>query len=192
MKLRPHAAALFLGTALLPFVADASAARAQETPPLMVPLPQHTEMARDVGVWDAETTAWATPDAEPEKSTGVETNRMIGKMWLASEFKGTFMGGEFVGEMQFGYDPLKKKYVGTWIDSISPFLFTIEGEYDVATHTLTCLMTGTSALTGKPETAKNVTRYIDENTKTFEMYMPVEGKEGEWWKTMEIAYTRRK
>jgi hypothetical protein len=47
-------------------------------------------------------------------------------------------------------------------------------------------------MTGKPETAKNVTRYIDDNTKVFEMYMPVEGQEGQWWKMMEIKYTRRK
>jgi len=188
MKLRLWKAAVMLSAIVL----SAAAARAQETPPLMVPTPQHTEMAREVGVWDGESTTWAQPGAEPEKSKCVETNRMIGKMWLCSQFEGEYGGEKFVGEMHMGYDPVKKKYVGTWVDSISPFMYTLEGEYEIPTHTLTIVMNGTSALTGKPETAKNTTRYVDENTKVFEMHMPVEGKDGEWWKMMEIKYTRRK
>jgi hypothetical protein len=165
---------------------------AQELPALMVPTPQHEFMASEVGVWDAETKTWATPEGEPELGKGSETNEMLGGMWLLSHFQGEFMGGEFHGRGQFGYDPLKKKYVGTWVDSISPFLFTMEGDYDEATKTLTMIMNGTSAMTGQPETAKNVTRYVDDDTKIFEMYMPVEGQEGQWWKMMEITYTRRK
>jgi hypothetical protein len=178
--------------AALALVTLAAAARAQDAPLYMTPTRQHEEMAREVGVWDAETTTWAEPNAEPEKGKGLETNRMIGKFWLASKFEGEFMGEEFSGEMHLGWDPIKKKYIGTWVDTVSPFLFTVEGEYDVANHTLTCMMTGTSAMTGKPEVAKNVTRYIDDDNKVFEMYMPVEGKDGEWWKMMEIKYTRRK
>jgi len=177
--------------AALALVTLAAAARAQDAPMYMTPTRAHEEMAREVGVWDAETSTWTEPNATPEKSKGIETNRMLGKFWLASQFEGEFMGEKFTGEMHLGYDPIKKKYVGTWVDSVSPFMYTIEGEYDVATHTLTCMMSGTSAMTGQPEVAKNVTRYIDENNKVFEMYMPVEGKEGEWWKMMEIKYTRR-
>jgi len=33
---------------------------------------------------------------------------------------------------------------------------------------------------------------IDNDHKKFQIFMPVEGKEGEWWKQMEIEYTRRK
>jgi hypothetical protein len=167
-------------------------ARAQDAPQYMTPTRQHEAMARDVGVWDGETTTWSAPGAEPTKDKGAETNKMLGKLWLTSEYKGTFMGQEFIGHMQLGYDPLKKKYVGTWVDTVSPFLFTLEGDYDVASHTLTMMMHGTSAMTGQPETAKAVTRYIDDNNKVFEMHMPVEGQEGQWWKMFEIKYTRRK
>jgi hypothetical protein len=170
----------------------ATTARAQEPSAYMTPTREHQQLAREVGVWDAETTTWADANATPEKGKGVETNYMVGAMWLSSAFEGEFMGQKFTGQMQLGYDPIKKKYIGTWLDSISPFLFAVEGEYDVATHTLTCMMTGTSAMTGQPETAKNVTRYIDDGNKVFEMYMPVEGQDGQWWKMMEIKYTRRK
>lgn len=179
--------------AALALASLAPPALAQEpSAPLTTPTREHQEMAREVGVWDAESTMWMTPDAEPVASKGVETNRMLGKLWLLSEFKGDFMGEEFVGHMQLSFDPVKKKYVGTWIDTISPFLFTLEGEYDAATHTLTVMMNGTSAMTGQPETAKNVTRYLDDDTKVFEMYMPVAGQDGQWWKMMEIKYKRRK
>ena len=177
--------------AAVALVSLAGAAGAQE-PPLLTPTQQHEEMAREVGVWDAESTMWMTPDAEPVASKGVETNRMVGKMWLISEYEGDMMGQKFTGHAQLGYDPLKKKYVGTWIDSIGPFMFTLEGDYDVATHTITMMMTGIGAMTGKHETAKNITRYIDYDTKVFEMHMPVEGQDGKWWKMMEIKYKRRK
>ncbi len=182
MNCRRLLATLVLSTCALPAAAQA--------PP--APLREHEEMAREVGVWDAETTMWMTPDSEPVASKGTETNAMLGKFWLTSVFEGEMMGEKFTGHMQLGFDPLKKKYVGTWIDSVSPFAFALEGQYDLATHTLTIMMNGTSAQTGQPETAKNVTRYIDDDTKVFEMYMPVEGKDGEWWKMMEIKYKRRK
>ena len=179
---------------LLVAVAIVSIARPAwaQVPPLLTPTKQHEEMAREAGVWDAESTMWMTPDAEPVASKGVETNRMLGKMWLTSEYEGDMAGQKFTGRMQLGYDPLKKKYVGTWIDSISPFMFTMEGDYDATTHTLTLMMNGTAGMTGKPETAKNITRYIDNDTKVFEMHMPVEGQDGKWWKMMEIKYKRRK
>lgn len=176
---------------IIAFMALARSGAAQ-TPPLTKPTPEHAHLTREVGVWDAKSSTWATPDAEPTHSTGIETNRMLGKTWLISDFDGDNQGEKFSGHMQLGYDPLKKKFVGTWIDSIEPFLFTMEGDYDNATHTWTLMMTGTSALTGKPETAKLITRYLDDDTKVFEMHMPVEGKNGEWWKFMETKYTRRK
>ena len=51
---------------------------------------------------------------------------------------------------------------------------------------------GMVALLGKPETAKLITRYIDNENKVFEMHMPVEGQAGKWWKMMETTYKRRK
>ena len=35
---------------------------------------------------------------------------------------------EFHGQGQTGYDPNKKKYVGTWVDSISPTIMIMEGD----------------------------------------------------------------
>lgn len=179
---------LVAGSGLL-LAAMATTATAEEH---MKPTKQHEEMARDAGVWDAEVTMWEKPDAEPAKSKAVETNKMLGKMWLLSEFKGEFAGQPFEGHSACGYDPIKKKYVGGWIDSMSPFMMSMEGDYDADSHTLTMMGEGTDCMTGKHCQTKMVTAYEGEDAKTFEMHKPVEGEDGKWWKVMEIKYTRQK
>ncbi len=159
---------------------------------LLTPTKEHKEMAREVGVWDAESKMWESPEAEPLVSKGVETNKMLGEMWLVGEFEGEMMGQPFHGRSQMTYDPLTKKYVGTWIDSMAPTMMTMKGDYDVAAHTLTMMMDGIDAMTGKPGKWKSVTRYESDDAKTFEMYMPVAGQDGKWAKIMEIKYKRRK
>jgi hypothetical protein len=183
---RSHAIALL---ALLAFTTPSSA---QETPELLVPTKEHKEMAREVGVWDAETSLRVTPDAEPVTSKGVETVKMMGQFWLVSTYEGDMMGQPFHGQSQTTYDPLKKKYIGTWIDTMAPTLNTLEGDYDPATHTLTMMMNGVDPMTAKPMTWKTITRYESNDAKTFEMHLPVEGQEGKWWKSFEIKYKRRK
>ena len=152
---------------------------------------QHQELNHEVGVWDAEVTMWMTPDAEPMKSKAVETNEMLGEMWLVSKFEGEFGGQKYSGRGQTGYNPIEEKFVGTWIDTMSPFMFSMEGEYDEDSHTLTMIGEGINFMTGEEHKSKMVTRYTGEDTKVFEMYMPSETEEGKWWKHMEAKYTRR-
>ena len=173
--------------AALLLAAIAPAVRAQ-----MPALPEHKHLAAEVGVWDAEVKLWPTADAEPMTSKGSETNEMFGSFWLLSKFESDFSGMKYSGRMQLGYDPQKKKYVGTWIDTMSPYLQTMEGTYDEKTKTSTMLATGVDMGTGKPSNSKMITRFESDDVKVFEMMMPVEGKKDEWWKSMEIKYTRKK
>ncbi|QDT01297.1 DUF1579 domain-containing protein [Adhaeretor mobilis] len=158
---------------------------------MATPSAEHKNLAAEVGVWDANLQMWMAPDAPPMPSKGVETNKMMGDFWIISEFKSDMGGMTFTGHGQHGYDPAKKKYVGTWIDSMSPYLSTQEGEFDAKSNTLTLLATGRNMMTGEIEKSKMVSKYIDENTKVFEIYMPVEGEEGKWWKSLQIDYKRR-
>src|SRR5262249_52422264 len=100
----------------------ASTARAQEGggPPLPKPTAEHKVLAQEAGAWDGTIKMFmAGPDAPPSVSKGVETNTLgLGGFWMLSEFKGEFGGMPFEGRGTFGYDPVKKKYVGTWIDSM--------------------------------------------------------------------------
>lgn len=178
-----------IGVLPLASLACAAAASAQEPPK---PAKEHKDLETEVGVWDADVSMWMSPEAEPMKSKAVETNEKFGDFWIMSKFEGDFGGMKFKGHSMLGYDPAKKKYVGTWTDTMSPYLMTMEGDYDESTHTSTMYGTGTSMETGKPEKSKMVTQYTSDDEKTFTMYMENPGAEGEWIKVMEIKYKRRK
>jgi hypothetical protein len=124
------------------------------------------------------------------ESKGTETTELFpGGMWLVSHFKGEVFGMPFSGTGTTGYDPIDKKYVGTWIDSISPHLTVLKGEYDDAKKTMTSIAEGRDFATGQVTQSKHITRFIDDNTRTFEIHAKEEG--GRERKVMEIQYKRR-
>jgi hypothetical protein len=95
---------------------------------------------------------------------------------------------KFAGAGTFGYDPIEKKYVGTWADSMSPHLMIIKGDYNPATKTLTSTGEGKEP-SGQTYQSKLISRYLDDGTRTFEMQM--RGPDGNFTKMMEIKYKRR-
>ncbi len=173
------------------FLAAASGvARSQEAPK---PGKEHKVLESELGTWDAVIKTWSDPKGEPAESKGVETNTMMpGGLWLLSEFKGEFFGSEFHGRGQYGYDTNKKKYVGTWIDSMTSSLMVSEGTYDEKTHAMT--MTGDmfDPAAGKEMKTKSVTVIKPDGTRTMTMYVMAEGTGPEGFKMMEISYKKRK
>jgi hypothetical protein len=168
-------------------------AGAQESPPAPKPTPEHQILAADAGTWDATIKSYmGGPDAEPSLSKGVESNEvMTGGLWVLSRFEGSFGPAKFEGRGQFGYDPLKKKFVGTWIDSMSPSLSTLEGTYDAKTRTMTYVGDGYDPSGKIKFTQRLVTVTKEDGTRVFTMSMKFEGGEAET-KVMEITYTKRK
>jgi hypothetical protein len=159
-------------------------------PPMPGPSPEHEILKQDVGTWDATMQVWPTPDAQPVDGTGTETNTLLqGNMWLMSHFESDFGGMPYVGMGAFGYDPAEKKYVGGWVDSMSPYMATSKGDYDPATKTMTMITQTRDAATGKPVTQKQIGRYVDDNTRTFEIQQ--KGADGTFWKMLEIEYKRK-
>jgi hypothetical protein len=165
-------------------------ARSQEQGQLPQVSEEHKFLHKDVGTWDATMKMFPAEGAEPIESKGSETNELFdGGMWLVSRFQGDILGMPFTGMGTIGYDPIDKKYVGTWIDSISPHLTLIKGEYDAATKTLTSVAEVRDFRTGQVTQSKHITRYIDDNTRIFEIHAK-EGGEKER-KVLEIHYKRR-
>lgn len=162
----------------------------QAMPPLPKPGPEHEILKKDQGTWDATVESWMAPGAPPTTSKGVETRTLgPGGLWLLSEFKGDFMGTPFQGHGVMGYDPNKKKYVGTWVDSMSSGLALTEAIYDPAKKTMTGWMEGPD-MSGKVSKMKEVTEYKDADTQVFTMYnVGADGKEAT---AMKITYKRRK
>jgi Protein of unknown function (DUF1579) len=158
----------------------------QQAPEVPKPGPEHDLLKKDVGVWDASVELTG-PDGQMTTSKGTETVSMIG-FWQVAQFKGQMMGQPFEGLGTVTYDPTKKKYVGTWIDSMTPGYSTVESEYDGKS------MSGTMEgpdMSGKIVKMREMAEWKDDNTRVFTMYGPksAEGKEAV---TMRITYKRRK
>jgi hypothetical protein len=169
----------------------AAAVRAQEgqAPRLT---PEHERLAKVVGTWDATIKGWMQgPSSEPTVSQGVERVKLMpGGFWVLSEFEGKFGDMEFHGSGATGYDPHKKKYVGTWVNSFSPSIMTMEGEYDESTKTMTMYSKGTDP-SGKPYDAKTTTVHPDHDTRVYTMSIKSDEAKGEYVKMMEITYKRQ-
>lgn len=182
-----------LAFACLAAWSPANTAIAQEPPPVQKALPEHKILAADEGVWDATIRTYlGGPDAEPSVSKGSEVNEVLpGGLWVLSKFEGDFGGMKFLGRGQFGYDPVKKKYVGTWLDSTSTILSVLEGEYDAKTKTMTFVGEGYDPDQKAKFTQKMVTTTKDDGSRIFTLSMKYAGQPAEV-KFMEIAYTKRK
>ena len=166
-------------------------AAAQEMP--AKPTAEHKIVTADEGTWDATVKSYNGPDSEPMVSKGVEVNTVVtGGLWLSSVFKADFGGMAFEGHGQFGYDPTRKKYVGTWIDSMSPSLIVLEGTYNPDTKTMTYTGDGVWPIDGTKLTHRMVTTAKSDGSRVFTLYMtgtPTGGKEA---KAMQIEYAKRK
>jgi Protein of unknown function (DUF1579) len=168
----------------------AASAVAQEPPK---PTEEHKILAADEGTWDATVKSYVNgPTAEPSVSKGTEVNEvMVGGLWVLSRFDGEVGGTKFQGRGQFGFDPLKKKYVGTWVDSMTATISLLEGSYDAKTRTMTYVGDGVDPSTKMKYTQRMVTTMKADGTRAFTLYMKFEGR-GDEMKLMEVAYTKRK
>ena len=143
-------------------------------------------LKRDTGTWDCEVKVFADPTAAPAVSKGVETNFMIGDHWLIGHFKGSIMGMDFQGASQTTYYEKAKKYVGNWVDSMSPFAMKTEGTWDEKTQTLTTIGTGKDPSGAEMKT--KMTTVYNKEARIFTMYQNLGGQEV---KMMEIKYTKQ-
>lgn len=146
-------------------------------------------MKMDVGTWNAEIKMWMPGTDEPMMMKGVETNRMLGDLWLVSDFKGDFGGQAFEGHSLSGYDMKTEKYTGTWVDSMTPFPTKMTGEWDAETKTMTWETEGVNPETGEMQEGKMVAKYGEKDSRTIEMWGP--GPDGKMMKMMEMTYTKK-
>ena len=142
-----------------------------QMPPMPTPGPEHEMLKKDVGTWDATVESFMAPGAPPTVSKGTETVTMIGGFWQLTEFKSEMMGEPFEGRGATGFDPAKKKYVGTWVDTMSSGYYTVEATYDAATKTMTGTMEGPDP-SGAVAKTKETTEWKDADNRVFTMYAP--------------------
>jgi hypothetical protein len=145
---------------------------------LSVPGDPHKFLAGLVGNWTTKTTAWMEPGKPPVESFGTCKQKMLlGGRYLQQEYAGEMMGSLFRGINLIGYDNFTKKYVSTWIDSMSTGIYLFEGAGSDDGKTITQIANYVDPVRG-PVTWRSVTKLVNENTVEYKMFItPKGGKE---------------
>lgn len=152
---------------------------------------EHQILNKDAGTWIAKGKMWMPNAPDPLEFEGVETNEMIGELWLVTDFQGNFAGFEFRGHGRLGYDIDKKMYVGTWFDLTNPYVMHSTGSFDEKTNTMTFEIKSKDP-TGKDKKGKSTMVYKDADTRVSTTWTQDPNDASEMVKEMEITYTRKK
>jgi len=165
----------------------------QDEPEFPRPAKEHSVLRQFEGDWDARCRVIGQgieADREFLESSGREYAKLgYGGFWLTLDFTGEMHEKSFEGRGTLGWDPVKKKYLLTWFDSLNPRMLIAEGDADPTGKKITVVAGRTDPVTREPYQEKLVFETRDSNTRTLTFLMA--GDDGER-KAMEIVYTRRK
>ena len=128
------------------FAVLSGTAIAQEPSEFPGPEKEHQWLKRFVGQWTTTSKASMGPDQPLIECNGTIESRMIGEFWVVNEMQSTSQGVAVKGLQTIGYDPAKKKYVGTWIDSMMNHMWIYEGTVDETGNKLTLEAEGPNLL----------------------------------------------
>jgi len=102
------------------------------------PQKEHQWLQRLIGDWTFETEAVMEPGKPPMKFSGFESVRSLGGLWMLCEGRGEMPGGgAALTLMSLGYDPAKKRFLGTFVGSMMTHMWVYDGQLDAASNVLT-------------------------------------------------------
>ena len=177
----------FKGTILLACAAIASAFALRPTAAVQdptQPTEHHKQIAATVGEWIGTLTP-VKEGATQEPIVANETVTAVGDFWTSSSFHCELMGKPYHGTGVFGYDVVKRRFVGTWADSMSSHLAVMEGQMDPKTKTIVMRWEGPDETGATVPHRYEAVRTADSNTMTFF------AGPGDGVKTMVIEMKRR-
>lgn len=151
----------------------------------------HKKLTPMVGTFTSDVKMFMEPGAPPTGGGGVSENTWaLDGRWVEQHFTGTFMGMPFSGIGYTGYDNIKKKYVGTWMDSMSTAVMVSSGSAAADGKSFTFTATMPDPMTGKSAQVKEKVTIVDDDHHMLEMWGA--GPDGKMFKMMEITYARKK
>lgn len=157
----------------------------------MTPGEPHARLAKLAGSWTTKTKSWMDPKQPPEETAGsCEFRMVLGGRYLEQRFEGSMMGQPFSGIGFTGYDNAKKKYEAYWIDSAGTGMLVMSGTADKSGKKTVYTGSMIDPTNGKKVALRSVDTEVDPDSFTFELWMS--GPDGKMWKSMEMAYTRKK
>lgn len=150
------------------------------------PSPEHERWQQLAGTWDATV---RLAEFGGQEAQGVSTWTVgFGGFHLVQEFQGDFGGMPFLGHGVHSYCPVKKKYITTWVDSMSASPLTTEGTLTQDNGTLVETGNGVDQ-GGRPEKVATTTEMLDKDTIVFKK---LRAKDGKFVEMLSITYRRKK
>lgn len=154
-----------------------------------VPTAEHRWLQKLIGQWTYETEA--VPGQPEMKDSGTERFRQIGEIWVQGEGAGAMPDGTPATTiMTLGFDPAKKRVVGSWVGSMMAWQWVYEGELDIARNELVLSSDGPS-FSGEPglQHYRDTIRFVNDNERT--LTASVQGADGSWQTFMQMRYRRK-
>jgi hypothetical protein len=189
------AALIAVGATAFAFVQDkkaqeAGAAKDQIPPAWTMPGEQHKMLEALAGHWNFKLKMTDPATGKPSETTGTSDKKMIlGGRFLEDTTHSTMMGQPFEGRGFTGYDRIKNKFTGSWMDTMCTCALSMEGTYDAASKSMN-YMTEMPGMDGKMAKSRIVDKMIDNDHITSQFYTT--GPDGKEVPMMSIEYTRGK
>lgn len=154
------------------------------------PTEQHKWLAKLLGEWTYENECSPGPGQPMQKFIGTDSVRTMAGIWY-------ICNGALDGHanhntiMTLGYDPDKKKYVGTFIGSMMTYQWLYEGEVDASGKVLTLDTIGPDFVTpGKLVPYQDCIEFVTDDHRT--LTSKTKDADGKWVQFMTANYYRKK
>jgi hypothetical protein len=157
------------------------------------PQKEHQWLQRLVGEWTFEHDCPSGPGQPAQKHTGTESVRSLGGVWMVCEGRSQMPDGSpALTVMTLGYDPAKKRVVGTFIGSMMTNMWVYDGSLEG--NVLTLDTVGPSytpegkLVEGKSSKYKDVIEFKSDDHRT--LTSTILGEDGKWQQFMTAHYRR--
>ena len=156
-----------------------------------VPQAEHEWLQQLLGEWTSEVEMATEPGQPPVKGEGTETVRSLGGLWIVAEGEGEMPGaGHARTMMTLGYDPERKRYVGTFVASMMTHLWPYAGVLDAPGRRLVLDTEGPSmAGDGTMANYQDVIEIERPDRRVLTSH--ARGGDGTWQKFMTATYRRK-
>lgn len=156
------------------------------------PEKEHKWLEKLVGEWTSLAEMSMVAGEPPMKFHGTETVRSLGGLWIVGEGEGEMPGGDIGRTMlTLGYDPSKKRFVGTWIGSMMAHMWIYHGTLDASGKVLTLDSEGPSMKgDGKVAKYRDIIEFKNRNHRL--LHSEALGGNKKWQRFMTAHYRRKK
>lgn len=153
------------------------------------PTAEHHWLRALVGEWAFETEANMGPDQPPHTSTGRETIRPLGELWVRCEWASDSAQGPGDSVMTLGYDPAAGRFVGSFVSGMMAYQWVYGGTLDAAKRVLTLETTGPSfTAPGQLVPYRDVIELTSDSARTLTSYLHT--PDGSWQPFMTMRCQR--